>query len=615
MKKRLLIIFAFLLIGISGKVQAYDFSSVVSGQTLYFNITSDTLPYKAEVTSELSDSPYYYTKPTGAVVIPDTVSYNGSTYSVNSIGIYAFRNCSNLTDITIPNSITSIGISPFASCTSLTSIIIPNSVSSIGITVFSNCTSLISATLPDSITSIANGLFTGCTSLESVIIPNTVTSIGSDAFYNCNSLASIIIPNSVTSFGYNAFTGCKSLTSLVIPNSITSIDYAVFSGCTNLTSLTIPNSVTTIGHSAFSRCSSLTSISIPNSVTLIDFCAFELCYSLTSITIPKSVTEVRSFAFMGCTSLDTVVFNAISCLIFGYSTDYVFKDIESNITTLIIGDSALHLPNNEFSRFTNLTSIKSNSLSPPNIGFYTLLGVPKSIPAYVPCLSLQAYQTAPYWSDFTNYKVVKTPQYLDVTICQGETYTDYGANIDSAGTYYLSQDCDSIILTLSVNQITTPINLTLDNIQNYLELSWESEAESYIIYRNNDSIGFSTNTIYKDSNVVDGLNYCYRVKAIDGECDAESVEICKTFAGLNHLLSNDNISISLYPNPTSGKATLEVKGLTKSVDVFIYDITGRYLKTYNLQANQKELNIDLTGFAKGIYQVKVFNQTKKLIVN
>ncbi len=62
-------------------------------------------------------------------------------------------------------------------------------------------------------------------------------------------------------------------------------------------------------------------------------------------------------------------------------------------------------------------------------------------------------------------------------------------------------------------------------------------------------------------------------------------------------------------------ATLEVEGLTKSADVFIYDITGRYLKTYKLEANQTELNIDLTGFAKGVYQIKVLNQTKKLIVN
>ncbi|MFA7082741.1 MAG: T9SS type A sorting domain-containing protein [Bacteroidales bacterium] len=206
------------------------------------------------------------------------------------------------------------------------------------------------------------------------------------------------------------------------------------------------------------------------------------------------------------------------------------------------------------------------------------------------------------------------------TICNGNTYNLNGFNESTAGFYtqnlLTTQGYDSIVnLNLTVNKVTTPTNLALDNFETYFELTWEGDAERYVIYRDNDSIASTTHTIYRDSNVVDSLTYCYQVKAVDGECESEIAEICQLYIGLNEIINNNDISIILYPNPTTGKTILETQGLDKAVDVFIYDITGRYLKTYKLEANQNKLDIDLTGFAKGVYQVKVMNQTKKLIVN
>ncbi len=274
----------------------------------------------------------------GDVVIPDSVIYGGKTYSVTSIGNYAFYYCTGLTSITIPNSVTSIGNYAFSDCTSLTSITIPNSVTSIGGDTFRNCSSLTSTTIPNSVTSIDNCAFTGCSSLTSITIPNSVTSIGYEAFYGCTSLTSITIPNSVTSIGEGAFYGCSSLTKVIvpdisawcgisfsdsysnplnyakhifsddeteitdltIPNSVTSIGDYSFYNCTSLTSITIPNSVTSIGGSAFYGCSGLTSVTIPNSVTSIGGSAFLNCSGLTSITIPNSVTSIVGSAFDGC---------------------------------------------------------------------------------------------------------------------------------------------------------------------------------------------------------------------------------------------------------------------------------------------------------------------------
>ena len=166
-------------------------------------------------------------------------SING--YKVTSIGDYAFRYCTSLTSVTIPDSVTRIGDNAFRECTSLTNITIPDSVTSIGGSAFSNCSALTSVTIGDSVTSIGNAAFYWCAALTSVTIGDSVTSIGNYAFYYCTSLTSITIPDSVTSIGSSAFQYCSSLTSVTIPDSVTSIGGEAFYNCTSLTSATFAN--------------------------------------------------------------------------------------------------------------------------------------------------------------------------------------------------------------------------------------------------------------------------------------------------------------------------------------------------------------------------------------
>ena len=217
--------------------------------------------------------------------------------SVTSIGEYAFKKCTELTSVTIPNSVTSIGNWAFYECSSLTSVTIPNSVTSIGYEAFSGCSGLKNVTIPDSVTSIGSCAFSDCSGLTSITIPNRVTSIGEYAFYECSSLTSVTIPNSVTSIGYAAFSGCSGLKNVTIPDSVTSIGDSAFWGCGGLTSVTIPNSMTSIGDSAFKGCTGLTSVTIPDSVTSIDRDAFRGCSKLKIYCEAKSELSVWNYGW------------------------------------------------------------------------------------------------------------------------------------------------------------------------------------------------------------------------------------------------------------------------------------------------------------------------------
>ena len=206
-------------------------ANVLLSQT-YFRI--DSLIY--EITSTTPPTVEVYSvKYTPLVVnIPETATYESTTYSVTSIDSHAFYECRTLTSVTIPNSVTSIGEYAFGSCSSLTSVTIPNSVTYIGGFAFYACC-LTSVTIPDGITSIGSGTFYGCYNLAYVSIPESVTSIGNGAFYGCCNLTSITIPNGVTYIDNYAFYSCSSLTSIVskaiVPPSIGSEVFPTPNSC------------------------------------------------------------------------------------------------------------------------------------------------------------------------------------------------------------------------------------------------------------------------------------------------------------------------------------------------------------------------------------------------
>ena len=323
------------------------------------------------------DGFYYSENPySGDITIPETVNYKGKTYSVTGIDRNAFRYCTGLTSITIPNSVTYIFDGAFFGCTGLTSITIPNSVTFTSNWVFAGCSGLESITVENGnnrydsrdncnaiIETSTNTLIAGC---KNTVIPNSLTAIGSYAFFGCTGLTSIDIPNSVTSIGRLAFEGCTGLTSIDIPNSVTSIGRLAFFCCTGLTSIDIPNSVTGIGEQAFARCSGLKSIVIPNSVTSIGERAFAGCSGLESITV-----ENGNAYYDSRDNCNAIIETETNTLIAGCNNTVIPNDIItigweaftgcSGLTSITIPNSVITIDMNAFAGCSGLESITVES--------------------------------------------------------------------------------------------------------------------------------------------------------------------------------------------------------------------------------------------------------------
>lgn len=218
-------IFLALLLSASAlTASAYDF--MVDGLAYNYNEdgTSVTVTYTAIPDPWMSSN---YSGLTTAN-IPSSVTYDGNTYSVTSIGDVAFCNCSGLASVTIPNSVTSIGSSAFSGCSGLTSVTIPNSVTSIGGYVFSGCSGLTSVTIPNSVSFIGEGAFSGCTGLTSVTIPSSVTNIGERAFYinGYPNGKTLTLCGGVDYIGNDAFKSSRSgtnIATLILKDSVVSI--------------------------------------------------------------------------------------------------------------------------------------------------------------------------------------------------------------------------------------------------------------------------------------------------------------------------------------------------------------------------------------------------------
>lgn len=457
---------------------------------VYYNLN------ESEKTAEVTYETRSFNEKTysGELIIPNEITHDNETYTVSSIGEYAFSNCSNLTSVTIPNNVISIGRDAFLNsgwynnqpegviylsnfmigykgekpigkltisdgttliadralinCSELTSISLPNSLKYIGKETFFGCSGITSITIPDNVISIDDWAFRDCSGIISATIPNSVKIMGGAVFYNCSSLISAVVPNGITSIKGYTFWECSSLTSVSIPNSITSIGECAFSGCKSLNSISIPCNVVSIGREAFVHCKKITSIVIPVGVTKIDIGAFMHCSSLNSVNIPVGLTSIDTDAFYECYNLESVnIPNTVNSI--GERAFYKCR----NITSLTIPEDIQIIKKQTFygcnalknviipskvefvyqEAFANCSSLELIEALPTNPPFlYDNSFSNFSVPLKVPKGCKEAYQTAQGWKNFTNISdgvkyrlkyIVDNVEYKSFEMEEGATIT------------------------------------------------------------------------------------------------------------------------------------------------------------------------------------------------
>lgn len=359
MKRILFFFIAFVTIFQTASAYYSFYANAPTGQRIYYKIMGENVSVCCP--GELIPfSPWGgYTKPTGNLTIPSSVTYNGTTYSVTEIGQDAFYGCVGLSSVIIPNTVTLIRLDAFLDCSGLTSVTIGNSVTTIGI-----------------------GAFMNCSNLTSLTIPNSVTQINNRAFMNCTGLTSLTIGNSVTIICEDAFRKCTSLTSLTIPNSVLTIEQCSFDSCINLTTVNIGNSVNHIVNNPFKYCNNLNTIVVNsgnnyydsrnNCNAIIKTATNELVTGCKNTAIPNSVTSIALQSFRGCNGLHSLT-------------------IPSSVSS--IGTRA-------FSRCSNLTEITCLATEAPSLGWAAFDEVPSTIPVYIPCGSMPSYDSI--WTYFPN---------------------------------------------------------------------------------------------------------------------------------------------------------------------------------------------------------------------
>ncbi len=261
------------------------------------------------------------------LTLPEKVSYMDNEYTVTEIGGGVFNEHSELTNITLPDTLKKIGNGAFTKCTGLTDLNLPSAVEIIDNRAFYQCTNLQNVAFSTNLTEIGGNAFykcaiknvdlsvtrlnkiderafSSCEALESVKFPECLTTLKGETFHKCTKLESINLPRALTTMGENVFGNCTSLAKVDCPPDmvLTELPDYTFAGCINLSEITLPVSIKKIGWSAFNNCGKLQNFTFPAELEELASYAFYFCSGLCggTLDLPSTVTKIDSSAFDKC---------------------------------------------------------------------------------------------------------------------------------------------------------------------------------------------------------------------------------------------------------------------------------------------------------------------------
>ena len=485
--------FLFLALVATASLWAYDFKS----GDLYYNIISDTTVAVTYQTTFNLLFPNYSSLTT--ISIPETISYDGITYLVTSIGDSAFFNCDALTSVTIPNSVTNIGEDVFSGC-SLTNPVynancfvymptsykgtyaIPNGIKQIASSAFSSCYYLTSITIPNSVTSIGNYAFSSCFDLTSITIPNSVTSIGNRAFRYCSSLTSITcLGTTPPTLGTGVFYDTK-LSAVYIPDNTLSAyqtawgaEYAYVNNENTLTlHVATPGTLEDLIFDAGTRPALVAKLTLTGTLNDDDFtCMRETMTSLVDldlsgitntsgvnlngkarlvrIILPTNLTSIGAEAFNGCSSLTSITIpNSVTSI-----GNYAFSDC-SSLTSITIPNSVTSIGKWAFRYCSSLTSVTIGN-SVESIGSSAFYGCSRltsvTIPNSVTSIGDDAFAFCRSLTSVTIGNSVESIGSSAFNGCSSLTSITIGNSVTSIGNYAFAY-CSSLTSIICLG--TTP---------------------------------------------------------------------------------------------------------------------------------------------------------------
>lgn len=267
--------------------------------------------------------------------IPETVEYNGETYTITEIGDYVFEYDSKLKVVEIPDSIVAVGKNCFYKCDNLVQVRFEGTgIRTIDEYAFYECKRLESVTFGGAgLQTIGEYAFFGC-ALTSFEIPSTVTTIGRVAFGYAK-FSSITIPGSVTSCGDNLFCYSTSLKKITFGEGIKTLWESATGGCDSITTITLPSTLETIEKEAFPDTLILQELVIPKNVTTIQDDVFEdLTVNVLRVNAPNIPMTESKFAGLHV--------NTVYCY---YNSDFYKHYIEDSDVKVILIDNPMVITN------------------------------------------------------------------------------------------------------------------------------------------------------------------------------------------------------------------------------------------------------------------------------